>query len=77
MVWRYMVQIGDTLSGIASRFRIRGGWKRLAKVNGLQDGNFIYPGEVISIPNDPMPQKNRPADEYFDPPRAIVVGDRR
>ncbi|MGH3121404.1 MAG: LysM peptidoglycan-binding domain-containing protein [Streptosporangiaceae bacterium] len=50
---RYVVQPGDTLSGIAARFAVRGGWPALYTLN-LQalgrDPNAIRPGTVLTVP---------------------------
>jgi LysM repeat protein len=49
----YVVQYGDTLSGIAARFHIRGGWPPLYTSNLKAIGwnpNVIRPGTVLVIP---------------------------
>ncbi len=49
----YVVQYGDTLSGIAARFHIRGGWPPLYTSNLKAIGwnpNAIQPGTVLVIP---------------------------
>jgi LysM repeat protein len=50
---RYVVQPGDTLSGIAARFGIQGGWPPLytsnLKVIGWNPG-ILYPGTVLVLP---------------------------
>jgi LysM repeat protein len=49
----YIVQPGDTLSGIAARFAIRGGWPPLYRANRPRLGpnpNTIYPGTVLVLP---------------------------
>jgi nucleoid-associated protein YgaU len=44
----YVVQRGDTLSGIAYAFTGRAGnYRYLAARNGLWNPNYIVPGEVI------------------------------
>lgn len=43
----YVVQSGDTLSGIASKFGIT--VQYLARINGISNPNLIYPGEVLKI----------------------------
>jgi len=49
----YTIRPGDTLSGIAARLHIAGGWQALYQLNraaiGL-DPNFIHPGQVLKIP---------------------------
>jgi nucleoid-associated protein YgaU len=59
----YTVQSGDTLSGIASKLKIAGGWQalynankatvdRTAQAHGFyqNDQNWIFPGEKLIIP---------------------------
>lgn len=43
----YTVQIGDTLSGIASKYGTT--YQHLAELNGITNPNVIYPGQVIKI----------------------------
>jgi LysM repeat protein len=47
VVW-YVVQPGDTLSAIASRFGIT--WQELAAANALNASSVIYPGQQLRIP---------------------------
>jgi resuscitation-promoting factor RpfA len=46
----YLVQPGDTLSAIADRLNVVGGWPRLAELNkpALTNPNLIYPGETLN-----------------------------
>ena len=44
----YTVQPGDTLSGIAAWFGVD--YHTLCQVNGIQNPNFIYVGQVLIIP---------------------------
>ncbi len=49
---RYVVQPGDTLSGIAARFAVRGGWPALYTLNLRvlgRDPNAIRPGTVLTV----------------------------
>jgi len=46
----YTVVRGDTLSGIARRFRVPGGYPALARRNGIPDPNRIQVGQVLQIP---------------------------
>ena len=43
----YTVQKGDTLWGIARRYRTCP--RRIAKINGIRNSNLIYPGQVLKI----------------------------
>ena len=43
----YVVQSGDTLSGIASQFNTN--YQTLASNNGIQNVNWIYPGQVLNV----------------------------
>ena len=50
---RYVVQPGDTLSSIAARFAVRGGWPALYTLNLKALGrnpNAIRPGTVLTVP---------------------------
>jgi LysM repeat protein len=49
----YVVQRGDTLSGIAARFAVAGGWSALYAANQAllgPDPNVIQPGTVLVLP---------------------------
>jgi LysM repeat protein len=49
----YVVQPGDTLSGIAARFAVRGGWPALYTLNLRvlgRDPSTIRPGTVLTVP---------------------------
>lgn len=45
----YVVQKGDTLSGIASKLSYPGGWQALATANGIANPNLIFPGQVLKV----------------------------
>jgi hypothetical protein len=47
----YVVRSGDTLSAIASRYQVKGGWHTLAKLNSgiISDPNLIFPGQRIAL----------------------------
>jgi LysM repeat protein len=47
----YVVRSGDTLSAIASRHQVKGGWHALAKLNSgiINDPNLIFPGQRIAL----------------------------
>ena len=59
---RYVVQPGDTLSGIAARFAVRGGWPALyaadRRVIG-PDPDVIRPGTVLVLPGQAEPVRYR------------------
>jgi lysozyme len=44
----YVVQPGDTLSGIGQKLGVD--WHQIAAANGITDPNVIYPGQVLRIP---------------------------
>jgi LysM repeat protein len=55
---RYVVQPGDTLSGIAARFAVRGGWPALYAANRPLIGpnpNIIHPGTVLVLTGQQAP----------------------
>jgi LysM repeat protein len=63
---RYTVAAGDTLSGIAAEFAVRGGWPALYAANRSlvgPDPNTIHPGTVLTVPSPtaPSPPTPRPA----------------
>ena len=50
---RYVVQPGDTLSGIAARLNVRGGWPALYAANRQvigPDPDLIHPGAILVLP---------------------------
>jgi nucleoid-associated protein YgaU len=66
-VSRYAVRPGDTLSGIAARFVVRGGWPALYAANRPligSDPNVIRPGTVLVLPGRMAPARY-----------TVVVGD--
>ena len=55
---RYVVQDGDTLSGIAIRFAVHGGWPALYAANRQAvgpDPNVIHAGTVLVLPGQMTP----------------------
>lgn len=63
----YLVQHGDTLSGIAARFAVPGGWSALYTANQAllgPDPNVIEPGAVLVLPGKtaPVSYTVRPGD---------------
>lgn len=45
----YVVKQGDTLSSIATKLSVPGGWQALAARNGIVNPNLIYPGQVLKV----------------------------
>jgi LysM repeat protein len=59
---RYVVQRGDTLSGIAARLGVRGGWPALYVANRPRvgpDPDVIRPGTVLVLPGRRAPVRYR------------------
>jgi len=59
-VSRYAVRPGDTLSGIAARFAVRGGWPALYAANRPligSDPNVIRPGTILVLPGRMAPAR--------------------
>lgn len=47
---KYTVKKGDTLAKIASKYKVKGGWKALAKLNNIRDPRKLKVGQVIRLP---------------------------
>ncbi|QYX79546.1 LysM peptidoglycan-binding domain-containing protein [Streptomyces akebiae] len=47
----YKVVTGDTLSGIAAKKNVKGGWEKLFELNKdiIDDADFIYPGQQLHL----------------------------
>jgi LysM repeat protein len=78
---RYRVAAGDTLSGIAARFAIRGGWPALYAANRDRigpDPDAIRPGLVLTLappPSaSPAPSPGRPARPRPAPSASAPAG---
>ena len=57
---RYVVQPGDTLSGIAAALDVRGGWQALYETNRPvigADPDVIHPGTVLVLPGRTTPAR--------------------
>ena len=57
---RYIVQDGDTLSGIATRFAVHGGWPALYAANRQvigPDPNVVHAGTVLVLPGQMTPTR--------------------
>ena len=55
---RYTLAAGDTLSGIAAEFAVRGGWPALYAANRRAigpDPNAVNPGTVLTVPGPAAP----------------------
>jgi LysM repeat protein len=75
---RYVVQPGDTLSGIAARFAVRGGWPALYAANRPligPDPGVIRPGTVLVLPGQRAPSRYRvvPGDTLAAIAAALAV----
>jgi nucleoid-associated protein YgaU len=48
----YTVQSGDTLSAVAAKLNVAGGWQRLADANTatISNPNLVFPGQVLQLP---------------------------
>ena len=48
----YTIQSGDTLSTIADKLNIAGGWQLLADANAatISDPDLVFPGQVLQLP---------------------------
>ena len=48
----YTIQSGDTLSKIAKKLNITGGWQSLADANAasISNPNLVFPGQVLQLP---------------------------
>lgn len=46
---RYTIKKGDTLMSIASKNKIKGGWKTLSKLNNIRDPRKLTIGRVIRL----------------------------
>ncbi|MGP7999166.1 MAG: LysM peptidoglycan-binding domain-containing protein [Streptosporangiaceae bacterium] len=61
---RYTVAAGDTLTGIAARLAVPGGWTALYAANRRAvgpDPNAIQPGTVLTVPGRPAARPSPPA----------------
>ena len=75
---RYVVQPGDTLSGIAARFAVRGGWPALYAANRPligPDPGLIRAGAVLVLPGPRAPSRYRvvPGDTLAAIAAALAV----
>ena len=68
----YIVQSGDTLSGIATRYNTS--WQNLAQINNLSNPDALYVGQVLKVPGEgnttnPIPGDGKvpgtPRSDYY------------
>lgn len=71
MVFRYEIQRGDTLNGIARRYGLT--VKELVEANNITDPNRIFPGQKIIIPGYQLP-KPQPEPEIAPAPPPPIPG---
>ncbi len=57
----YVVAPGDTLSKIAQAHGTDS--DKLASLNGIREPNYIYPGQKLKIPKQPVPQED--SDDFY------------
>ena len=60
----YTVKSGDTLSGIANKYGVKGGYQELAKYNGISNVNVISVGQKIKIPDSATSASSRSASAW-------------
>ncbi len=76
---RYVVQAGDTLIGIATRFGVS--WRELAQANGLSERSLLHIGDVLQIPDPSLTTASAPTSTpspvATSPLRAESVRSRR
>ncbi len=68
---RYTVTAGDTLSAIAARFAIHGGWPALYAANQLAigpDPDIIHVGTVLTLPHPATPAPPTPGPAHQQHP---------
>lgn len=66
----YTVKSGDTLIGIAEKFKTD--WKLLAEINYIYDPYLIFIGQKIIIKGEPLPLK-APEPDILDGKEIVVV----
>jgi LysM repeat protein len=71
MVFRYEIQRGDTLNGIARRYGLT--LKELVEANNITDPNRIFPGQKLIIPGYQLP-KPQPEPEIVPAPPPPIPG---
>lgn len=70
----YVVEAGDTLSGIASRYDVS--VRDLQEANGLGDSDLIIAGQRLVVPSAPQdPLASLPAEPPHDPDLEAIIED--
>lgn len=69
----YIVQSGDSLSSIASKFNTTTG--ELAQLNDISNSNLIYPGEILKIPSVKRGPSNSISNKQYIKTYIVKAGD--
>lgn len=69
----YIVQRGDSLSSIASKFNTTAG--KLAQLNDISNANLIYPGEILKIPTVKRGPSNSISNKQYVKTYIVKPGD--
>lgn len=69
----YTVRLGDTLSGIASRYGTT--YQHLAALNNISDPNIIHPGQVLRLTGSAPTPAAQPAPTPATQTYTVVSGD--
>jgi LysM repeat protein len=69
----YTIKRGDTLSAIANRFKVPGGWKALARINRISNPSLLKVGVKLVIPGGKVPPK--PVTRAVQVWRTVASGD--
>ncbi|MBQ9243410.1 MAG: LysM peptidoglycan-binding domain-containing protein [Proteobacteria bacterium] len=67
----YTVVSGDTLSGIAAKFNVAGGFQVLATYNGISNPRMIRVGQKIVIPGNGNTAESAPKPQVSPEPQAV------
>lgn len=69
----YTIKSGDTLSKIATKFNVAGGYKALAAFNNIADPNRISVGQKIRIPGTTTATTDNKSDEKKEETKSETV----
>ncbi len=61
------VAAGDTLSGLASRHKVPGGWQAIAAANGIKNPNLLQIGQKLFLPGVSGGSSSKPTPPKSDP----------